>query len=138
CAGRQSAGLGQEARDREMAAALCGAAAVPLEIVELAVPVARIAARLAAAGNPSLRGDAITGALLAEAGARAAAVLVSVNLAVAPDDDRPARAARLVAETALIAAAAPGSSGPLRLPPAAAPVATARAPPTSPRRASPP
>jgi len=131
---RQSAGLGQEARDREMAAALCGAAAVPLEIVELAVPVARIAARLAAAGNPNLRGDAITGALLAEAGARAAAVLVSINLAVAPDDDRPARAARLVAETALIAAAAQGSSGQLRLPRAAATVATAVATTTSRRR----
>jgi methenyltetrahydrofolate cyclohydrolase len=113
---RQSAGLDQEARDREMAAALWGAAAVPMEIVELAVPVARIAARLAAAGNQNLRGDAITGALLAEAGARAAAVLVWINLAVAPGDDRPARASRLVAETASIAAAAQGSSGQLHSP----------------------
>jgi formiminotetrahydrofolate cyclodeaminase len=124
---RQSAGLDQQARDREMAAALWGAAAVPMEIVELAVPVARIAARLAAAGNPNLRGDAITGVLLAEAGARAAAVLVWINLAVAPDDDRLARAARLVAETASIAAAAQGSSGQLRLPRAAATVTTAAA-----------
>jgi methenyltetrahydrofolate cyclohydrolase len=124
---RQSAGLDQQARDREMAAALWGAAAVPMEIVELAVPVARSAARLAAAGNPNLRGDAITGALLAEAGARAAAVLVWINLAAAPDDDRPARAARLVAETASVAAAAQGSSGQLRLTRAAATVATAAA-----------
>ena len=32
-------------------------------------------------GNPNLRGDAATGALLAEAGARAAATLVALNVA---------------------------------------------------------
>jgi methenyltetrahydrofolate cyclohydrolase len=100
---RQPAG---ESRPRQIAAALSGAAAVPMEIVELAVPVGRIAARLAGAGNPDLRGDAITGALLAEAGARAAAVLVGINLTAAPGDDRPARAARLVDELAALAAAA--------------------------------
>jgi formiminotetrahydrofolate cyclodeaminase len=118
-------------RQRRIAAALSGAAAVPMEIVELAVPVGRIAARLAAAGNPNLRGDAITGALLAEAGARAAAVLVGINLAMVPDDDRPARAARLVDELAALAAAAaqsapgpdqprsaPGPPGPAQPPPA--------------------
>ncbi len=77
-----------------------------MQIVELAVPVAQIAARLAADGNPNLRGDAITGAVLAEAGARAAAVLVGINLAGAPEDDRPGRAARLVREAAALAAAA--------------------------------
>src|SRR5258708_38262236 len=106
---RQPAGADGESRRRQMAAALSDAAAVPMEIVELAVPAARIAARLADAGNPNLRGDAITGALLAEAGARAAAVLVGINLAAAPDDGRPARAARLVAELASLAAAAPRS-----------------------------
>jgi methenyltetrahydrofolate cyclohydrolase len=95
-----------ETRRRRIAAALSEAAEVPMQIVELAVPVARIAARLAAAGNPNLRGDAITGALLAEAGARAAAVLVGINLAGAPADDRPARAARLVEDATALAAAA--------------------------------
>ena len=103
---RQPAGAHGESRRRQIAAALSDAAAVPMEIVELAVPAARIAARLAAAGNPSLRGDAITGALLAEAGGRAAAVLVGINLASAPNDGRPARAARLVAELASLADAA--------------------------------
>jgi methenyltetrahydrofolate cyclohydrolase len=95
-----------ESRRRRIAAALSDAAEVPMQIIELAVPVARIAARLAADGNPNLRGDAITGALLAEAGARAAAVLVGINLAAAPDDDRTARAARLAEDTAVLAAAA--------------------------------
>jgi methenyltetrahydrofolate cyclohydrolase len=87
-------------------AALSAAAAVPMRIIELAVPVASAAARLAAAGNPNLRGDAITGALLAEAGARAAAVLVAINLAGTPADGRPARAAELAAGAAALAAAA--------------------------------
>jgi formiminotetrahydrofolate cyclodeaminase len=103
---RQPAGAHGESRRRQIAAALSDAAAVPMEIVELAVPAARIAARLADAGNPNLRGDAITGALLADAGGRAAAVLVGINLAAAPDDGRPARAARLVAELASLADAA--------------------------------
>jgi methenyltetrahydrofolate cyclohydrolase len=95
-----------QARRRQIDAALSAAAAVPMQIAELAVPVARAAARLAAAGNPNLRGDAITGGLLAAAGARAAAALVTINLAGKPDDDRPARAARLAAEAAALAAAA--------------------------------
>jgi formiminotetrahydrofolate cyclodeaminase len=103
---RQPTGTDGESRRRQIEAALADAAAVPMEIVELAVPVARIAARLAAAGNPNLRGDAIAGALLAEAGAGAAAILVGINLAAAPDDGRPARAARLAQESASLAAAA--------------------------------
>ena len=77
-----------------------------MEIIELAVPVARMAARLAADGNPNLRGDAIAGALLAEAGARAAAVLVGINLAGAADNDRAARAGQLAREAASFAAEA--------------------------------
>jgi formiminotetrahydrofolate cyclodeaminase len=112
---RQPADADGESRRRQVAAALSDAAAVPMEIVELALETARIGTRLAAAGNPNLRGDAITGALLAEAGARAAAVLVGINLAAAPDDDRPARAARLVAELASLAdAAAQCAPGPRR------------------------
>ena len=89
-----------------VAAALSAAADVPMQIAELAVPVAETAARLAAGGNPNLRGDAVAGALLAAAGAGAAAVLVGINLAEAPDDGRPARAVRLADEAAALAAAA--------------------------------
>jgi methenyltetrahydrofolate cyclohydrolase len=86
-------------------AALSAAADVPMRITELAVPVARAAARLATDGNPNLRGDAITGALLAAAGARAAAALVEINLAGHPHDVRPAQAAQLAGEAAALAAA---------------------------------
>jgi methenyltetrahydrofolate cyclohydrolase len=103
---RMPGGPDGQARRRRIAAALSEAAEVPMRIVELAVPVTLIGARLAAAGNPDLRGDAVTGALLAEAGARAAAVLVAINLAGAAGDDRPARAVRLVEEAAALAAAA--------------------------------
>jgi methenyltetrahydrofolate cyclohydrolase len=89
----------------EVAAALSAASEVPVQIAELAAAAARAAARLAAAGNPALHGDAIAGAVLAEAGARAAATLVGINLAGAPDDSRRARAARLAAEAASLAAA---------------------------------
>ena len=105
-AARRAAGPGSG----QAAAALAAAADVPMEIVGLAVPVAEAAARLAADGNPNLRGDAITGALLAAAGARAAAVLVEINLAARPDDGRSARAARLADEAAALAAAAQRST----------------------------
>jgi formiminotetrahydrofolate cyclodeaminase len=83
-----------------LARALSKAADVPMEIVELAAQVAGIAAPLAAVGNPALRGDAVAAALLAQAGARAAATLVAINLADSPDDLRPARAFDLLASIA--------------------------------------
>jgi methenyltetrahydrofolate cyclohydrolase len=82
-----------------LAAALAAAADVPLEVAGTASQVARLAARLAEQGNPNLRGDAITAALLAEAGARAAGALVEINLAGMPGDGRIARAADLVRDT---------------------------------------
>jgi methenyltetrahydrofolate cyclohydrolase len=100
-AARRSAG----AKSEQAAVALAAAADVPMEITELAVPVAHAAARLAADGNPNLRGDAVTGALLAAAGARAAAVLVEINLADQAEDSRRALAARLAGEAAALAAA---------------------------------
>jgi hypothetical protein len=39
-----------------------------------------MAARLAETGNPNLRGDAVTGAVLAAASARSAACLVDINV----------------------------------------------------------
>jgi methenyltetrahydrofolate cyclohydrolase len=52
----------------------------PLEIARTAAELADLAAELATNGNPNLTGDAIAGALLAEAAAQAAARLVQINL----------------------------------------------------------
>ena len=84
------------------AAALSAACAVPMEVAEIGAEVAEIAA----GGNPNVRGDAITAALLAASGARAAAALVKINLTGAEDDGRPARAEHLAAEAARLAAEA--------------------------------
>ena len=67
----------REARRRE---ALRGAALVPLEIAGIGARVAAMAAQVAEAGNPNLRGDAVTGAVLAAASARSAACLVDINV----------------------------------------------------------
>lgn len=80
-----------------LAAALSSAADIPLQLVELAVPVSAIAATLAADGNRALRGDALAARMLAQAAARAAAGLVRINLAGEPDDPRHARCDALLA-----------------------------------------
>jgi formiminotetrahydrofolate cyclodeaminase len=76
--------------------------------------IVELAAQLAAAGNPNLRGDAITAALLAEAGARAAAALVRISLAAAPDDERRSRAAQILQDGTASARAALSSATPAR------------------------
>jgi len=86
--------------------ALSRACATPMEVAEIGAEVAALAAAIATGGNPNVRGDAITAALLAAAGSRAAAALVRINLAGAPGDVRPARAEQLAAEAADLAAAA--------------------------------
>jgi formiminotetrahydrofolate cyclodeaminase len=90
----------------QMAAALSQASVVPMEVAEIGAELAALAAAIADGGNPNVRGDAVTAALLAAAGARAAAALVRINLAGAEDDDRPARAERLAAGAARLAASA--------------------------------
>lgn len=90
----------------DRAAALSRACAVPMEVAASAARAADIAATLASDGNPSVRGDAITAALLAAAGARAAAALVEINLAGTAGDDRRAHAAALAGEAARLAAVA--------------------------------
>ncbi len=86
-----------EVRQERIRTALSGAADVPLAIAETGAEVARIATRLAREGNPNLRGDAVAAALLAEAGVRAAAVLVEINTAAGEiSDDRVERAGELV------------------------------------------
>jgi len=64
----------------ELQEALHGAALVPLEIAVIGAEVAQLAARVAEAGNPNLRGDAVTGAVLAAASARSASCLVDINV----------------------------------------------------------
>jgi formiminotetrahydrofolate cyclodeaminase len=90
-------------------AALSDAADSPLAVARVAAEVAELAAEAARTGNRNLRGDAITGALLAEAACAAAARLADINLAGRPADPRreevvdlPARAlqARLTALSA--------------------------------------
>ncbi|MEO7193606.1 MAG: cyclodeaminase/cyclohydrolase family protein [Pseudonocardiaceae bacterium] len=66
-------------RRQQIRCALERAAQVPTEIAELASGIATEAVELAARGNPNLRGDAFTAAVLAAAAARAAAELVRLN-----------------------------------------------------------
>jgi methenyltetrahydrofolate cyclohydrolase len=101
-----------ETRIERIREALSGAAEAPLAVAEVGTEVAGFAARLADEGNPNLEGDAITAVLLAEAGVRAAAALVEINLSSADvEDDRLGRAKELVDETAEAARRATGSDG---------------------------
>jgi methenyltetrahydrofolate cyclohydrolase len=88
------------------AAALSAACTVPMEVAGIGAEVAAVAAAVAAGGNPNVRGDAVTAALLAASGAQAAAALVKINLTGAEGDGRPARAEQLAAEAARLAAQA--------------------------------
>jgi formiminotetrahydrofolate cyclodeaminase len=88
-----------EVRNAAIGDALSRAADVPLAIAAAAHDVASLAADLADRGNPNLRGDAATAALLAEAAVRATANLVEINLATREDDERIARARDLVEST---------------------------------------
>ena len=79
--------------------ALRGAALVPLEIAGIGVRVAQLALQVAEAGNPNLRGDAVTGALLAAASARSAACLVDINVRLGElDPELSQRAAQAAAD----------------------------------------
>jgi formiminotetrahydrofolate cyclodeaminase len=68
------------ARGPQRREALRAAAVVPLEIAEIAARIARLAVQVAEGGNPNLRGDVVTGAVLAAASARSAACLVDINV----------------------------------------------------------
>ena len=86
--------------------ALSAACDVPMKVAEIGAGIATMAAAVAAGGNPNVRGDAITAAVLAAAGARSAAALVRINLAGVEDDERPARAEQLAAAAVGLAAQA--------------------------------
>jgi formiminotetrahydrofolate cyclodeaminase len=90
-------------RDEELRDALARAAGVPLEIAEIAVDVASLAAVVAERGDQALRADAVSAALLAEAAARAAATLVEVNLGTTGSDERVTRAGDLAGSAAAAA-----------------------------------
>jgi formiminotetrahydrofolate cyclodeaminase len=90
-------------RDEELREALARAAGVPLEIAEIAVDVASLAAVVAERGDQALRADAVSAALLAEAAARAAATLVEVNLGTTGSDERVTRAGDLAGSAAAAA-----------------------------------
>ena len=96
-AGRASAPNGELEEKLDLSAA------VPLQIAEAAADTAVLAALAAELGEGSYRPDAAAAAVLAAAGARAAAHLVAVNLAVQEGDDRLVRA-RASEETAADAA----------------------------------
>jgi methenyltetrahydrofolate cyclohydrolase len=87
-------------------AALSDACSVPMEVARIGAEVAGTAATLAARGKASVRGDAITAALLAAAGSRSAAALVRINLAGdtgLAGDARPGEARCLAAEATRLA-----------------------------------
>ena len=69
---------------------------VPLETVRAAVAVIELAHDLERHGNPNLRADAATAAMLAHSAITAAAMLIQVNLGVAPKDPRLDEALRLM------------------------------------------
>jgi methenyltetrahydrofolate cyclohydrolase len=89
-----------DAAPAEKRAALAAAADPPLAIVEAAAETARLAADSMRDATGPVRGEAATAALLAAAAAKAAAGLVELNLAGAPEDPRLARARELAAEAA--------------------------------------
>jgi formiminotetrahydrofolate cyclodeaminase len=98
--------LPREASQREVQRqeALLGAALVPLEIAGIGAQVAVMAVRVAETGNPNLRGDAVTGAVLAAASARSAACLVNINVGLGGLDPGLSRRAAQAATDAADAA----------------------------------
>jgi methenyltetrahydrofolate cyclohydrolase len=78
--------------NRDLERKLERAAAIPLEIAEIGADAAVLAAHAAEHGDLAYRADATAAAALAAGGARAAAHLVEVNLAIRTGDERLERA----------------------------------------------
>jgi methenyltetrahydrofolate cyclohydrolase len=102
--------LEPEVRNATIGIALERAAAIPFAIAEVGADVADLAATVAEHGNPDVRGDAVAGAVLAQAGTRAAANLVRINLGAGPDDVRVIRVSAMVEAAATSAERAMGTS----------------------------
>ena len=78
-----------EARDEhERELALAAASEPPAHIAETAAEVAELGVEVAASSSPSVRGDALTGVVLAEAAASAAFRLVEINVGAGPVFER--------------------------------------------------
>jgi formiminotetrahydrofolate cyclodeaminase len=89
------------ARPQLTAAALSSASETPLRLAETGAELAELAAGAARDGSPHLAGDAIAGAVLAEAACRAAVQLVVINLVHSGEDPRRRRAGDLARRAAL-------------------------------------
>jgi formiminotetrahydrofolate cyclodeaminase len=72
--------------------ALDAASEPPAQIAEAAADVAELGVEVASAASPAVRGDALTGVVLAEAAASAAARLVAINVGSSPVLDRARQA----------------------------------------------
>lgn len=89
-----------EARDdHERELALAAASQPPAHIAETAAEVAELGAEIASSASEAVRGDALTGVMVAEAAASAAFRLVEINVGSGPVFHR-ARAAELRAVSA--------------------------------------
>jgi formiminotetrahydrofolate cyclodeaminase len=100
------AGSREEDEQRErIRAALTRATDVPVQVAQIGAETARLAGRLAVEGKRDVRGDAVTGLLLAEAATRSAAHLVAVNVRAGGGDDQHLRSATDSVATARGAAA---------------------------------
>lgn len=95
---------GDERRDFSLRTLLDQAALEPLAIADTCADVAVLAAGLVAQAPGEVVPDVAAAAALAAGAARAAAHLVGVNLAVAPGDERLARAEAAAAAAAAAAA----------------------------------
>jgi formiminotetrahydrofolate cyclodeaminase len=84
-------------RDQKLQAALERAAEIPIRIAEAGADLASLAALLVENGNPEVRADAAAASVLAEAGTRATAKLVEINLGATEDDWRIRHVRTLVA-----------------------------------------
>jgi formiminotetrahydrofolate cyclodeaminase len=105
-AGRNGDGVEGELEDK-----LEQSAAVPLQIADAAADTAQLAALAAELGEGSYRADAAAAAVLAAAGAKAAAHLVAVNLTVQAGDERLERAQASETRAAEAAARAVDAAG---------------------------
>jgi formiminotetrahydrofolate cyclodeaminase len=86
----EETGGGDEVLERKLEAA----AAVPMQIAEAGADAAALAELVADRGDAAYRADAVAAAILAAAGAEAAAHLVAVNLGVREGDERLVRVRR--------------------------------------------
>jgi methenyltetrahydrofolate cyclohydrolase len=102
----------EPSRSALVSGALLEASRTPLAVAEAAAEVAELGTEVAGASSPSVRGDALTGTLLAEAAAAAAAVLVEINLERRPSAPELARAREARARAGRARAAADSADSP--------------------------